>query len=206
MNNFTKNAVLGFVALFVIALLGLYFGSDQANPADAEPASVIIQPTDLDSVRLLPKSQRVQYITPSDFTPGTGSDPVPRPVGIDPPMPTPEPFSDDLRIVVVRQGDTLGAIAKRELGDSNRYRDIMDWNNITNERAITIGMQLQIRLQEVPVKTDAQTYVVQSGDVLGVISDRFYGTSKKVDLIIKANNLKDANSIRVGQSLIIPPQ
>jgi len=47
---------------------------------------------------------------------------------------------------------------------------------------------------------------VESGDFLGAISQKFYGTSKKVDVILKANNLKNANSISVGQTLIIPAE
>ena len=221
MNNLTKNVALGFMALFAIALLGKCFGSEQANPADAEPQAIIIQPSDLDAVRLLPKKQRTQYIKPSNFNNQPLATPTPTPASASasasasaPARPIPATFSNDLRIVVVRQGDTLGAIAKRELGDSKRYKDIMRWNNIKDERAITIGMQLQIKLATVPQPVPAldnlsdissdRTYTVKSGDVLGLISQQFYGTSKKVKLILEANGLSDANSIRVGQKLIIP--
>ena len=44
-------------------------------------------------------------------------------------------------------------------------------------------------------------YIVQSGDTLAVIADKFNST---VDDIVKQNNLADANSIFVGQTLKIP--
>ena len=66
MNTLTKNALLGFFALFSIAMLGSYFGSEKSNPEDAEPSAVIVQPSDLDAVRLLPKNQR-QYIKPDNL-------------------------------------------------------------------------------------------------------------------------------------------
>ncbi len=211
MNKFTLNAIYGFFALFVIATLGLYFGSGKSDPAHAEPSAVIVQPSDLDAVRLLPKEQRMQYIKPSSFNQGgaaaakSASAVPPRPVSM------PATYSDDLRIVVVRQGETLSMIALRELGDSNRYKDIMRWNNITDASTVPVGLQLQIKLEQpqlsdpmVSAATTEQSYVVQPGDFLGKISQKFYGTSKNVDMILKANNLKNANSIRVGQLLIIP--
>ncbi|MBI5432560.1 MAG: LysM peptidoglycan-binding domain-containing protein [Planctomycetes bacterium] len=49
-------------------------------------------------------------------------------------------------------------------------------------------------------------YVVQKGDVLGTISSKVYGTSKKWQKIFDANRdvLKDANSLKVGMKLRIP--
>ncbi len=51
-----------------------------------------------------------------------------------------------------------------------------------------------------PVFADT-SYVVQSGDTLTKIATRFNVT---VDALVKANQLKNANAIRVGQTLIIP--
>jgi LysM repeat protein len=46
-----------------------------------------------------------------------------------------------------------------------------------------------------------QTYVVQSGDTLGVIAVRFNTT---VEALLVANNLSNANMIYVGQVLALP--
>ncbi len=47
----------------------------------------------------------------------------------------------------------------------------------------------------------AGTYVVQSGDTLSVIAERF-GVS--IDALSQANQITDVNTIRPGQELIIP--
>ena len=44
-------------------------------------------------------------------------------------------------------------------------------------------------------------HVVQPGETLSAIAQA-YGV--KIDTILKANNIKNANSIRVGQKLFIP--
>ncbi len=47
----------------------------------------------------------------------------------------------------------------------------------------------------------AQTYVIQAGDTLSVIAERFGVT---IDAISAANGITDVNSIQPGQELIIP--
>lgn len=51
---------------------------------------------------------------------------------------------------------------------------------------------------------EKQTYCVESGDSLGYISTKFYGTSTAVTKIMEANNLADADKIFEGQILLIP--
>jgi len=48
---------------------------------------------------------------------------------------------------------------------------------------------------------DQQTYVVQSGDMLSAIAERF---SVSVEAITKANHITNPDSLEVGQTLIIP--
>lgn len=55
-----------------------------------------------------------------------------------------------------------------------------------------------------PTTTAGRVYEVKKGDTLGEISMRELGTSKRAGEIITLNNLKDANSIRVGQKLKMP--
>ncbi len=50
-------------------------------------------------------------------------------------------------------------------------------------------------------RSDPDTYVVQSGDTLGIIGQK-YGVS--VDQLVQANNLANPNVLEVGQSLVIP--
>lgn len=48
------------------------------------------------------------------------------------------------------------------------------------------------------------TYVVEAGDSLGYISNKFYGTSAGIKDIMSANGISDGNKIICGQTLIIP--
>lgn len=54
--------------------------------------------------------------------------------------------------------------------------------------------------------TEAQTYTVKSGDNLGRISTRFYGTVSLAKCIQEANQIANASAIQVGKSLTIPPK
>lgn len=51
-------------------------------------------------------------------------------------------------------------------------------------------------------------YIVQDGDTMEKIAKSFYGTysPEKVNAIVKANNMKDANRLSIGQKLNIPSE
>ena len=53
---------------------------------------------------------------------------------------------------------------------------------------------------------EEQIYIVKSGDSLAAIALEFYGDSSLADLIAERNNIKNAQSIRPGDELIIPPE
>ena len=59
---------------------------------------------------------------------------------------------------------------------------------------------------EPPDPTSSEIYVVQSGDTLGAISKKFYGSVRFVNLIQKANSdiVANANVLKPGMKLIIP--
>lgn len=48
------------------------------------------------------------------------------------------------------------------------------------------------------------SYVVEEGDSLGYISNKFYGTSAGIKDIMQANGINDSNKIICGQTLVIP--
>lgn len=52
----------------------------------------------------------------------------------------------------------------------------------------------------------SRTYVVQKGDYLYGIAERFYGDRSQADLIAAANGITDESPLRVGQRLIIPSE
>ncbi len=55
-------------------------------------------------------------------------------------------------------------------------------------------------------KSNARTYIVQSGDTLASISRKFYKSSARWKEILEANqkNIHNPENLKVGQSLIIP--
>ena len=57
------------------------------------------------------------------------------------------------------------------------------------------------------VSAAPKDYVVQKGDSLYAISRKFYGDSSHIDRIYQANLdvMRSKNSLRVGQTLKIPP-
>lgn len=61
-------------------------------------------------------------------------------------------------------------------------------------------------VQDIEQVSQDKEYVVQSGDSLEDISMRFYGSfdEAKLKSIQEKNNLKDLNSIKIGQKLVIP--
>lgn len=48
------------------------------------------------------------------------------------------------RVYVVQKGDMLGEIARRELGSSTRWREIVDLNNLENPDRIVVGTKLKL--------------------------------------------------------------
>ncbi len=109
----------------------------------------------------------------------------------------------------IKSGDTLGKLAKK-------YRiqidDIITLNNIENPRALKIGTNLILPLQEnftsLPVDSLAdnyqrsyrKTYTVRSGDSLWKIAKRFSVTEKQLRVW---NRLGWSNMLRPGQKLAV---
>jgi len=52
--------------------------------------------------------------------------------------------------------------------------------------------------------SEYDTYVVQAGDTFSGISLKYYGDLNKYDIIMKYNNIKNENSLFVGQELKVP--
>jgi LysM repeat protein len=142
--------------------------------------------------------------------------PTPRPP-TNTPTPTVPPTLPNTAVpptkYTVRSGDTLASIAERF---STTVEKIQQFNNLTDD-VIQVGQALLIPASGStpnPTNTPAPTttfvpgptpgtvlHVVQSGDTLLGISLK-YGVS--MNIIQKANDIQDAESIRAGQQLVIP--
>jgi LysM repeat protein len=131
--------------------------------------------------------------------------------GPPPPVPTPP------RLHIVQSGDTLGAIA--ELHGST-VEALAAANGLTDVDALSVGQELFIPghaaagvLQNpatpgpetatgpVRAQPGLRTYVVQAGDSLYAIAERF---ATDIEKIVALNNLADPDVLSVGQELLIP--
>ena len=118
----------------------------------------------------------------------------------------------------VRRGDTLFTIAEKFFGPAHgaKWPRIASANPGVDPNRLRPGTVLVIPGIEQPevriVSTEGparqpvapDVYVVASGDTLGEISGKVYGTCKKWQVIQEANRNINPLSLRVGQKLVIP--
>ena len=102
----------------------------------------------------------------------------------------------------VRPGETLASIAE-QYGVTLAELIAFNSNTITNPHIVKVNTVLRIPgLTAADISALNQTlYTVQEGDSLLAISQRF-GVS--VDALMAANNISNADLLRVGDELIIP--
>ena len=114
---------------------------------------------------------------------------------------------------IVQEGDSLDSISKNfNLGDNGIPLILLLNPAITNQGGVIyVGQEITVPNpgMEFPTSTPIPPdlprgtkvdYVVQAGDTLAGIASEFNST---VDDIVKDNNLDNANSIYVGQPLVI---
>ncbi len=130
----------------------------------------------------------------------------------------------------VKKNESLYKIAAKYLGNGNRWREIAQANpgKVGKNGSIRAGVMLVIpntsgltppsrrwapaqRLAnrqpaEKPVLSRPITYTVAKNDSLGKISQRFLGTVKRMDEIVRANadKIDNPDHIRAGMVLTIP--
>ncbi len=112
------------------------------------------------------------------------------------PAPTPTPLPQTVEYVV-QPGDTLSGIAQKF---GTTVDDLIRLNHLSSE-AIQVGMVLKVPQVAHPTPAPAyQTYVVQPGDTLIALAERFDTT---VDELKSLNNLT-SDTLRIGQELRVP--
>lgn len=238
MTRIQKTALLAFLLLLVVSVIGAYLGGGKARPADAQPATVVLETEELAAIRLLPPERR-QMIQPQRFSAPPAKNPLQDLAGreaggeVTPTAPvlpgggerTPGPGNDvnlaeaGYRSIRVRQNEVLSRIAKRELGDSGRWREILKLNGMESDQDLRVGQKLYLPPRDAAAASfegpaqdssqangEATVYVVQRGDVLGRIAKQFYGSAQETERILRANGLQNANQIYAGQELVIPPR
>ena len=124
----------------------------------------------------------------------------------------PKPVPATENIYVVRKGDNLSTIAKKH---RVRLSELMEINSLNRSSVIKVGQEIKIpasgEVSSMPeqkpaehenaqVSSEAETYVVKSGDSLSRIAKRHSTTVRQ---LMSINNLKNHN-IKIGQKLIVP--
>ncbi|MBL8886037.1 MAG: LysM peptidoglycan-binding domain-containing protein [Phycisphaerales bacterium] len=124
----------------------------------------------------------------------------------------------------VQPGETFASIALKFLGSRSKADVIASANPLVDPTRIRAGRVIRIPRDPAniqgkpttraptPPRSDgsapagARTHTVEKGDTLTGISQKYYGTIKRIDLILKANRnvLNRAEDLRPGQVLQIP--
>lgn len=172
-------------------------GAGVAEPVRVEPAPVPVLPPSATVV----SPHTVQPVTFPQIQPPVRPDPVKTGVAAE-------------NVYVVKAGDSLSKIAAKHGVNS---RELAELNKIADANKIVVGQKLILPDYSKPsqsqpaVKTAAaakpkaaasgDAYEVKSGDSLSKIASA-HGVKMK-DLM-EANQIADANRIRIGQKLVIP--
>ncbi len=105
---------------------------------------------------------------------------------------------DSAHIYVVKSGDTLASIAQRFYGDAAFEKVLVTESGLTGFDGVSIvpGMRLLVPF--------SSYYRVSSGDTWSKLSERFYGTSDRGQVIASANGLSKDSPPEQNAQLLIP--
>ena len=110
----------------------------------------------------------------------------------------------------IESGDTLYDISNRYYGTSDYYDEIASYNNIENPDQIKAGDTIKIPNVQGEVnelkEENNQLYVIESGDSLTAICEKFYndGSYSTAMKLARYNNIENANDIKAGQEIYLP--
>jgi len=185
-----------------------------ANPGKVGPNGEVVQGV----VLTIPKRSTDSADPTTELVGGSGA-------GSD------RPRRQRVRIITVKEGDTLGELAAEHLGSAGKYPQIMAVNSDVLEKPeqLRAGMKLRIPAEEVaqvieeannaltgsgetsPAREEAPasnptTYTVKEGDSLYRIAEKRLGDGDRYDEIYQANKdtLSSPSDIRVGMKLKLP--
>lgn len=88
---------------------------------------------------------------------GSNTNPSPAPTPTPAPAPAPAPTNSGPRTVTVKPGDTLSKIARAELGDEKRWRDILRLNRDILDEDANLSPGMTLKLPAAPAATASTT-------------------------------------------------
>lgn len=149
----------------------------------------------------------IRPVTPAAATPGW----TPTAASFDTAPPIQALVTDET--YTVRSGDSLSRIAAAQLGDGDRWPELVDLNPALAEDPDLIYAGTVLRLPDTTASQGMREYTVQAGDTLSAIAERVYGDATLYPLIVQASRhiaqpggvyLNDPDVIDIGWHLNIP--
>jgi nucleoid-associated protein YgaU len=125
----------------------------------------------------------------------------------------PRPGADvAARTITVKKGDTLQKIAARELGDSGRWRTLLQWNSGLDPKRLKPGQELKLPPppRESPASAalaaSVRTHDVERNETLQSLAERYYGEKGRWIDLLEANRdlLREPSALRAGMKIRIP--
>ena len=118
-------------------------------------------------------------------------------------------------LYTVREGETLGEIASNEMGGFSKWKQLSEFNSISDPSAIRAGRVLRIPasttiatpIESVGIENknvDLVQYIIQDGDTLSSIAESHYGDASLYRVILDANPTLDSRRMKIGKTIMIP--
>jgi nucleoid-associated protein YgaU len=121
--------------------------------------------------------------------------------------PTVIPMDGEQKSYTVEKNETLMMVAFKLYGDYGKWKQIAEWNGISNQ-TIMAGQTLKYvaPAQEFVWSPEGSPYLIKQDDTLGTISNDTYGDTKFWKDIWNNNKplIKDPNKIFVGFTIYTP--
>jgi nucleoid-associated protein YgaU len=226
MSDSTPRLALGLLGL-ILLWIGVYWWW----PSTAEPRGISFSSGAVVAKHSTPSTAtKPAAASPPAAVPERESEPSRKPTAASPALPqvTKEvPASKQPAVIppeftehTLAIGETYATLSLRYYGTSAYANAISKANPLMSPTSLRAGRVVKVpkdprNIQGIPAKAKpadshagSTTYTVASGDTLSTIAARLYGESKYSKLIFEANrsSLKDEHSLRVGQTLRIPPK
>jgi len=111
-----------------------------------------------------------------------------------------------LKIITVKNGDSLASLAKKFYNDEMDFKKIIHANRRLRSSKTALRLGEKIIIPRKDNKKRRRFIIVQKGDTLAFIAKKIYGNTNRISTIVHANyRIKSARStLRLGQKIYIP--